>query len=452
MKIQIPLSADGKLLHPAVQATALAKYSRSPLSITDILDALTEEEANIFQEKWTNGYGHSSVEELCTIPVCCEGVSIIASKVLEDLQRSGFAEKSSRYQVFTEDSFIENTSITEIGFTKNMERHVPEIKNTLFKTYADLQNKLFKVVEQKMYPGSSGPRTKEETRLINARVFDNIRYLLPAGVRTNLAIVANGRDIKYLCRKLLSHPLPELRHIGTEIVNTVRGFHPVLVSSINLNEVQNNNPFAIVRDLGVKTPKGKPFVQLKETTIPITTIMDNIHSYYGMSGEQFLNFLRNRDNAPVPSILRQARLDYHIQMDYGAYRDLQRHRRCEQYSEILSTKYGYVTPDDIKDSPYEHEYEFAMEYAEGLILSLLRNGEINELQAQYLVPLGYLHRSRFIMDIEELFYIVEIRTKPQGHISYRRICYEMWQQALSKAPELFETCKVVAPDYIGVHK
>jgi hypothetical protein len=82
-------ASDGRLLPPAVQATVLAKYSRSPLSAKQIVAQLTPEDADKFQEKWVIGYNHSSVAELAVVPLCFEGVSIVASKFLESFQRPG---------------------------------------------------------------------------------------------------------------------------------------------------------------------------------------------------------------------------------------------------------------------------------------------------------------------------------------------------------------------------
>jgi thymidylate synthase ThyX len=70
---------------------------------------------------------------------------------------------------------------------------------------------------------------------------------------------------------------------------------------------------------------------------------------------------------------------------------------------------------------------------------------------QYVVPMGYLHRSIFSMDLRELYYIVELRTKPQGHISYRRIAYQMFEEANRVYPELMKWCKAVSPTSIGEH-
>ena len=444
MEIIIPRDENGNPLHPAVQATALAKYSRSPLSIREILATLTPEEADKFQDKWTNAYGHSSVEELCSIPVCFEGVSIIASKVLESFQRAGYSEKSTRYQEFSKDSFVKNIkTFTHIKHSLNEEVEF------LYDAYQRLGRALTPLVRQKMF-GSSATLSQKEESALKARVFDNVRYLLPAGTCTNVGAVANGRDIKYMCRTLLSHPLAELRDIGIKFVEQLRSFNPVLVSSIDTQPAINQ--FASIKDIGFDLGMNDWRVYMcncSDNVIPRLSRL--LSSHYGIELPVFLEMLKNRDKTPVPSVLRRFRADFYIQMDYGAYRDLQRHRRCEQYSEILSAKNGYLVPDDILGTELEKDYLETMNEARNNYFNCAEAHLYSEEELQYIVPLGYLHRSIFSMDLEELFYIVELRTKPQGHISYRRVAYRMYEQAYRAWPELMKCCQAVRPTEIGLH-
>ena len=136
-------------------------------------------------------------------------------------------------------------------------------------------------------------------------------------------------------------------------------------------------------------------------------------------------------------------------MDYGAFRDLQRHRRCEQFVEPLCIDYGFVVPDDIIGTDLEGEYREAM----SSILAYEDDSVIYDQDLfQYMIPLGYLHRSIFQMDLKELYYIIELRTKPQGHISYRRIAYQMYELAMTRFPQLMQWCRAIRPDFIGEHK
>jgi hypothetical protein len=170
---------------------------------------------------------------------------------------------------------------------------------------------------------------------------------------------------------------------------------------------------------------------------------------YGQSWPVFEKFMENRPAyAEVPDIFKTVKITFELMMDYGAFRDLQRHRRCEQFVEPLRTDYGYVVPDDIVGTEFEGEYRKAMEdinaYGDESVVH-------DPYMMQYLVPLGYLHRSIFQMDLAELYYIVELRTKPQGHISYRRIASRMYDIANARWPNLMKWCRVTPVDKIGIH-
>ena len=134
-------------------------------------------------------------------------------------------------------------------------------------------------------------------------------------------------------------------------------------------------------------------------------------------------------------------------MDYGSYRDLQRHRRCDQYTEPLTPFLGYDIPDDVRGSKLEMAYRRTMDSVHSYDGSATSDPEYY----QYMIPMGYNHRSIFSMDLRELYYIVELRTKLQGHISYRRIAYSMYQKACQVYPDLMIWCNAIKPDLVGEH-
>lgn len=429
----------GQLLHPAVQATVLAKYSRSPLSAREVVAGLTAEEASRFQDKWVISYGHSSVAELATIPLCFEGVSIIASKFLESWQRAGYSEKSTRYQVFSRDSFV-----TPPGAPTTMK----QFASKLYDAYDSLLPKTTELIASKT--GKS-----PDDRTVRARAFDNVRYLLPAGTGTNLGWVGNARDIRYMISSAAGSTNPEIRAIGMATLEAVSSMCPVFVRDIEPDSFEPQ-----VKSLGRASPKFNFIsptwyvdVYRPHLLPPADLVQKSFESaladMYGMSWSAFCKHMDSRGKRAVPKIFRTVRIAFDVMMDYGAYRDLQRHRRCEQYSEPLTPNYGYLVPDDIAGSALEPEYRAAMES----VSSYEDDRVVHDTDlVQYIVPLGYLHRSVFEMDLAELYYLVELRTQPQGHISYRRVAYEMYSIASAIYPNLMKWCRAVRPDEIGEHR
>jgi thymidylate synthase ThyX len=436
---------NGELLSPPVQATVLAKYSRSPDSAREILSKLTAEEADKFQERYVVGYGHNSVAELATIPVCFEGISIVASKYIESWQRPGYAEKSTRYQTFSGESFV-----TPPGGPPTMK----QFARRFYDAYERLGERTRKRCATLMDKDPNDPKSLED-RLVKARTFDNLRYLLPAGTGTNVAVVMNMLDVRKMICGLRGHSNPEFAPLGDALHDAAMNLCPSLVKHTDPDIFQ-----LPVKGLGNLSPKfdqinpnwyvdlHRPHL-LPEPELEQSAFESLIVDRHGMSWSAFSKFMDERPQfAEVPDVFKTIHLTFDIMMDYGAFRDLQRHRRCEQYVESLTANYGYVVPDDIAGSELEAEYREAM-------YSIHAYDDENVIHdpnlMQYMIPLGYLHRSQFQMDLKELYYVTELRTKPQGHISYRRVAYEIFDIGRNRLPKMLKWCRAINPTEIGAH-
>lgn len=424
----------GRLLPPAIQATVLAKYSRSPLSAKELLKEVNQAKAEKFQEKYFVKWGHNSVAELATIPVCFEGISIIASKFIESWQRPGYSEKSTRYQSFSSDSFI-----IPPGAPHTMEKFVERF----YEAYDKLYPKVLDRCADKLGDVSS--------HVIKARTFDNVRFLLPAGTGTNVATVINLRDVRDEISVLRGHPNPELREIGDKLFQVVHDVSPVLVKRAEPDKFH-----LPIRSIGAyelhdpsdprwKVRVHKPFL-LPSPELTQKSFEVHVADFHGMSWSTFCKHMETRpQKAAVPDVFKTVGVTFEIIMDYGAFRDLQRHRRCEQYVEPLTPNYGYIVPEDIEGTELEVEYRKTME-----LIELYDDERVihDPDLMQYMVPLGYLHRSIFQMDLKQLYYIVELRTPPQGHISYRRVAFEMYRLARDRWPELLQWCRAIDPESV----
>lgn len=437
------LLKDGQFLPPAVQATVLAKYSRSPLSAREIVRSLSEEDASKFQEKWVVGYGHNSVAELATVPVCFEGISIIASKIIESWQRPGYSEKSTRYQKFSSESFV-----IPPGAPEGMKA----CANGLYETYDALQEQMVTRCAILFGKDPNSPEVRGSAA-VKARAFDSLRYLLPAGTGTNVAVVANMRDYRDMISKCRGHSNLEIRALGDQLHAAVMETCPALVKHTDPDDFR-----LPVRGLGSMPDAFKsgswgvslhrphlmahPFLEQKA----FESFVADVHE---LSWEDFCQHMDRRpQHSGVPNVFKSVKISFDVLMDYGAFRDLQRHRRCEQYVEPLTTGYGYVVPDDMVGTTMEPVYRKAMETASKFVDEC----QLQDPDAlQYPIPLGFLHRSVFQMDLGELYYVVELRTKPQGHISYRRVAYAMYEIAKARWPELMKWCRAIRPDEIGAH-
>jgi thymidylate synthase ThyX len=439
------LDEDGRILPPAVQATVLAKYSRSPLSARDLLHNLKDDEADKFQEKWVVEYGHNSVNELAVIPICMENISIIASKFVESFPRGGYSEKSTRYQKFNSNSFV-----TPPGLSNSLSN----FSKSFYDAYEEMTPEMTRICAEKMEPLRDSSSISQWNKKITARVFDNLRYLLPAGTGTNVACVLNMRDARDLICQSRGHMNPEIRAIGDAVCEAVSRIAPSLIKhteprffNLPVKSLGDPIPFkSVEKSWTVQFSKygyhGDP-LSVQEW---FKNCVWNLH---GMDWSTFDRFMQERSSwEGVPDIFNRVRISFDILMDYGAYRDLQRHRRCNQMKELLGTNYGFLVPDDIIGSSLESRYKDIMGRASSFSSDEIKHDpEI----LQYVIPMGFLHRSEFDMDLQQLYYMVELRTKPHGHISYRRVAYEMYEKAKSQFPELMKWCRAIPPSEVGIH-
>jgi thymidylate synthase ThyX len=429
------LDENGNLLDPSVQASVLARYSRSAKSARETLKEVTREKADKFHDKYVVGFGHQSVLELSAIPVCFENVSIVASKFIEKWQRPGYSEKSTRYQKFSRDSFV-----LPPGAPESMR----EFTSILYEAYDKMYPRMVKRCAKLMGQNPDKPK-----KTAKARAFDNIRYLLPAGTGTSLAAEINFKDLRDMIVALRDHSNTEFNVIGDDLYKAVNEKFPVLIKHEGSNSF--NPPVKRLFDPEFsKRVRDIPGVEiLDRSSSKNESIFNRVRYWYDMSFEEFSDFMDTRPlYAEVPDVFKLIDIHFDMFMDYGAWRDLQRHRRCEQFNEPLTTTFGYSIPDDIIGSDLEDEYVSVMES----VKRFCYESALPKSSLQYIIPLGYIHRSHFKMDMKELYYIVELRTKPHGHISYRRIAYTMYERAKKRWPDPMQWCRAIKPVEIGEHE
>src|SRR5262249_7583727 len=111
---------------------------------------------------------------------------------------------------------------------------------------------------------------------------------------------------------------------------------------------------------------------------------------------------------------------FDVVTDYGAFRDLQRHRLLTLEWQPLSPRHGYTEPAAIEDVGAVDDWRAVMDDSAELYERLVAGGQ-REIAA-YAVVMAY--RVRFYMDMNarEAMHAIEPRTSPQAHPSYRRVC------------------------------
>jgi len=126
-------------------------------------------------------------------------------------------------------------------------------------------------------------------------------------------------------------------------------------------------------------------------------------------------------------------------IDIGAYRDLHRHRRCQQFRQAYNGRLGYDTPEALIEAGLQENYDSLMAATFAAMSRIEGNG------AHYLMPFAARSRYLFKMDFAEAEYIARLRSGVKGHFSYRKIAWEMKQKMDQLEPELGRLMEATPP-------
>ena len=489
-------------VEPEIQAYAMAKYSRSSLSMKESLKEITTQKAEKFLNTFYFQYGHRSIADLAHIALAIERLSILAAIVVADEPRWDGQERSTRYQDFRKSGYYTPTFAASEGTSQTLYREAIE---SLFTTYEKVSLRTFE------YLASITPRPPEMKpdayeRTLRARAFDISRYLLPLSTNTSLGEIVNARTLETQVAHLLAQPHKEVRELGARLkqaaispaynaneeslralVAQIRAVSPeiaeraerellrevrvaptlVKYADPNLYEIETRRELQqAAAELMMVTGEAidpAPLVDLLdpdplEIELATTLLYGNCHYSYrqlrqaveaaGEARRREIIDLGLRHRGKHDELLRPFSAGqlfrFDILMDIGGFRDMHRHRRCVQIMQDFTTVHGFDTPPEVEAAGIRPDYETAMKNAEAAVQKLAASGgsEARE-NAQYAIPLAFRKRTLFKMDFAEAVYISELRTTPAGHTSYRNVAYAMYETVAAKHPALAKYFRVV---------
>ncbi|MFB3915775.1 MAG: FAD-dependent thymidylate synthase [Terriglobales bacterium] len=460
-------------VEPEVQAYAMAKYSRSALSMKESLKEISEQKAEKFLNTFYFQYGHRSIADLAHAAFAIERLSLLAAIVLVDEQRWDGQERSTRYQDFSHpDYFIPDFA----HHNDSLLRLYTETIDFLFSEYRDLSEAVFRQLASRV-PKPPEMKADYYERTLRARAFDVARYLLPLATNTSLGQIVNARTLENQISRLLSHTHPEVRELGERLKQAAREpaynlkaekavrVAPTLVKyadpSPYIVETRRELQQAAAELMGDAAIAPAPAVDLLdyepvEIELPTTLLYEHCHYPYRQIRERVaalpqsrreeITSLGTRHRGQHDELLRAfcagQKFRFDILMDIGGFRDLHRHRRCIQIGQGFTSAHGYDIPEDVAAAGWRERYASAMQRAADAAAELARD----ELESsQYLIPLACRKRTLFKMDFAEVVYITELRTGPAGHFSYRHIAWQMYEAVARRHPALARYFRVQDP-------
>jgi thymidylate synthase ThyX len=457
---------------PEKVAYALARYSRSPDSIRDSIEWVRTHDSAKFLESFYFQYGHASIADLGHVTICFEGVSELAATEIEDEQLWDGQARSSRYQDFSRAEVVTppELSASEAGSYLATAR-------VLMDTYKQVHAKAVVALEAQL-PRPDDMKPDAYQRNLTARAFDVARYLLPFGIPTGVGQVTSIRTLEKQVRRLKASEFQELRELGDELAAAcarnpscvwdtsapVEAVAPTLARHAEPDEYAQRLHADLaewvalnLKPSSLPSPAPGPVVDLLQpsdhladicatllfpvTQQPYRELYELALSWSSAQRQEVLDVAlgsrARRDE--LPRQFRSAPYVLDIVMDIGAYRDLHRHRRCQQFRQHYTNRLGYETPDLVETSGAASEYAAALAAVDKAI------AQLPQPAAQYLLPFAARSRFLFKMDFAELEYISRLRSGVKGHFSYRKVAWEM-KQALDRVdPQLGALVRATPP-------
>lgn len=443
-------------VEPEVGAYAMAKYSRSALSMRESLRELDGQKAEKFLNTFYFQYGHRSIADLAHVSLAVERLSILAAIEVADESRWDGQERSTRYQDFRRSGYITPQELADVpGFVEQVEALFTAYEAVSQAVEADLA---------KRHPRPEAMREESYRRTLRARAFDAGRYLLPLATATSLGQIVSARTLEQQIVRLLSSPWAESRAVGAGMKRAASapGVVPTLVKytdpSAYLEASRRELGQAAAELLGATPPDATPGVSLAapaalEIEVAASLLYPCVHHAYGQVVEAVAALAAARRDEIIAlgkahrgshdDLLREFQagqpLQFDILMDIGGFRDLHRHRRCVQLHQGYTVAHGFETPAAVTEAGAEAEYRKAMTQAGRWVEAK------GEGAGAYALPLGYRKRSLFKMDWAEAAYIAELRTGAGGHISYRMAAWQMYEAMRARHPGLAKGMRVSDP-------
>jgi len=457
-------------LPEVVKGALFARYSRSPKSLRRLfLDEFVGEldiegdqsidatvglrRAEELYEKVFVEYGDDSVAQLGGVHLACEQASNILTKVLEWGRLMSYLEQSTRYIAYD----------ARLGGRYRFFRDPAILASRLGTRYVGDMDRMFDAYSTVLagvtdHVRATVARDSDDSDFVfrqatRAKALDATRGILPAAALSNVGIYASGQAFEALLLRLRAHPLPEACEYGELMLHELRKVIPSFLRRVDVAERGGrwSTYLATTRERTAELVHSLFDEEPAASVAPVTLVdfdpdaEDKLlaaicypHSH--LPEHQLLDKVARLGSAERLALLRAyvgerenrrhkpgrgfERIDYRFDVlsDYGAFRDLQRHRLLTIEWQQLTPDHGYIRPELVDDAGQAGAFDEAMARSADLHAALR-----DEFPAQAAYAVSMAYRLRYVMQFNarEAIHVLELRSSPQGHPAYRRIVLEM---------------------------
>jgi thymidylate synthase ThyX len=458
-------------LPEVVKGALFARYSRSPKSLRrlfldeflrgdrvvapaagDVAEVARQRAEQLYERVFVD-YGDDSVAQLGGVHLACEGASNILTKVLEWGRLMAYLEQSTRYIPYDDRPGGRYRYRVPAELTGALRDRYVATLDRAFGVYAAWLPRMHEFYAARFPRGASDSESAYRST-IRAKALDTLRGLLPAATISNVGIYGTGQAYEQLLLRMRAHPLAEVREYADLMLTELRKVIPAFLRRVDVLErgVVWSRYLAESREAiaGVATHllAGVESARREEVTLTdfdpdgeVKVVAAALYAVSALPDDQLLDIARrlsvddraavlrayvgkraNRRHRPGRAFERTA-YRFDVLADYGAFRDLQRHRLLTLEWQRLSPRHGYLVPEALEEAGGGDDWARVMGESASLHDALAAAG-LGEAAA-YAVSMAY--RVRFYMDMNarEAMHVIELRTTPQGHPAYRRVCQAM---------------------------
>jgi thymidylate synthase ThyX len=395
--------------HPEDLAMLQALYSRSPQSVLTHLEKVREVGSGKFMDRFYTGYGHKSIGDCGTITIFIENVSMLAAKAIQDNPLYNGQEASTRYLDFAGRPIIDPAKTPESK----------KIQDNWIDLYKEVLETLIPHFE-KRFPLEEGQKKGVWKKAVKARAFDVARGFLPAGCTTFVAWHTNLRQAHDHLQQLRHHPLAEIRGVADRVHEELLKRYP---SSFGHKRYEESETYLEKSVNAFSFYDGK----IPERGFRRHAFMD----WGGLREHEALLQTRPPKTELHQRFRQYGVIQYEFPLDFGSYRDLQRHRSCVQEMPLLTTKHGLLPwyVDQLPDALRRRVMEIA----------LVQSAKIAELQVgieekQNYVAMGYACPIRISCTLPSAVYIAELRSGTTVHPTVRKVAQQIGEDLKEMIP------------------
>lgn len=402
---------------PEDNAMMQALYSRSPQSVVEHAKKVRATGSGKFMERFYVGYGHASIADCGSTTIFIENISILGDKAIQDWPLYSGQETSTRYIDMSKQRLIDplNTAVSK------------EILKKWMNFYVDSQPLLENFLTAR-HPRRPSEEENVYRKAVKARAFDILRGFLPAGVATQLSWHTNLRQAWDKLCLMIHHPLPEARETAEKILAILRKKYAHSFSHRPAEE-QEIYRRKIAADYFYYRPP-KPVVDFAFQTSILPAELG-----------RYKNIIKKRPpKTGLPHFLAElgiVRFDFIL--DFGSFRDIQRHRNGACRMPLLTTKLGFNSwyleqlPTELRVKA-----ERLIKEQKKAVAGLSAAPEIK----QYYIAMGFKVACRFTAGLPGIVYLTELRSGQLVHPTLRRIALKMRESLIAAFPDLALNCDV----------